>query len=188
MLARLILRHGYLLIFAGVALEGDATLATAAFLAHRGEFSLAYVIATAMVAATFGNEVVFWIFNGRGHAFADRLAAKDRRFARAEEWVRKRGGLLLFLSRFIIGFRTAIPAACAVSGMPAARFFFFNASGAIVWTLVFAYIGFAGTYEIRRLVREIRLHEVPIGAFLVFLLAGYVLIRGREKTPPSTDG
>jgi len=188
MLARIILHYGHMLIFAGVAMEGDATLVTAAFLAHRGEFSLWSVILTALIATTLTNQFVYLVARHQGRALADRLAAREPRFARIEEWVRHKSGLLLFLSRFVIGGRTAIPVACAVSGMEARRFFLLNLAGAIAWTAIFSYVGYSGTHELRRLVREVRLHELPVAAFIVLALVGYLLWRGREKKPHRPNG
>jgi membrane protein DedA with SNARE-associated domain len=185
MLARIILHYGYMFIFAGVVIEGDATLVTAAFLARRGEFSLWSVILTALIATTLANQLVYLVAHREGRALADRLAAREPRFARVESWVRQRGGWLLFLSRFVVGSRTAIPVACAVSGMEARRFFLLNLAGAITWTAVFSYVGYSGTRELRRLVREVRLHELPVAAFIVLALIGYLLWRGREKKPRS---
>jgi membrane-associated protein len=188
MLARIILHYGYIFIFAGVAMEGDATLVTAAFLAHRGEFSLGSVILTALIAAILTNQLVYLVAHHQGRALADRLAAREPRFARIEGWVREKAGLLLFLSRFVIGGRTAIPVACAVSGMDARRFFLLNLAGAIAWTAIFSYIGYSGTHELRQLVREVRLHELPVAAFIVLALVGYLLLRGREKKPRPPKG
>jgi membrane protein DedA with SNARE-associated domain len=188
MLARIILHYGHLFIFSGVAMEGDATLVTAAFLAHRGKFSLWSVMLTALSATILTNQFVYLVARHKGRALADRLAAREPRFARIEAWVCRSGGLLLFLSRFVIGARTAIPVACAVSGMKARRFFLLNFAGAVAWTAVFSYVGYSGTHELRRLVREVRVHELPVAAFLVVALVGYLLWRGREKKPHRPSG
>jgi membrane protein DedA with SNARE-associated domain len=188
MLARIIVHYGYVFIFAGVAMEGDATLVTAAFLAHRGAFSLWRVILTALIATVLTNQFVYLLARHKGRAWADRLAAREPRFARMEAWVRHKGGWLLFLSRFVIGGRTAIPLACALSGMDARRFFLLNLAGAIAWTAIFSYVGYSGTHELRRLVREVRLHELPVAAFIVLALIGYLLWRGRDKKPERSKG
>lgn len=177
MLAHTILHYGYLFIFAGVALEGDATLVTAAFLAHRGHFSLPIVMIIAVVGATLTDQVIYLAVCRKGHALLDRLAAREPRFARAELWVRDRGGLLLFLSRFILGFRTLIPAACAAAGMDGGRFFVINVAGAIAWSVIIGYAGYSGDHAVRRLVREIRLHEVPVAAVLLLCVVCYLLVR-----------
>ena len=46
----LLLKYGYILLFLGVAVEGEAALLAAALLAHRGLFSLPIVILVAVAA------------------------------------------------------------------------------------------------------------------------------------------
>jgi hypothetical protein len=57
MLADIILRYGYALVFVSAAVEGDATLLTATFLAHRGYLQLDLVIVVAAAATVAINQV-----------------------------------------------------------------------------------------------------------------------------------
>jgi membrane-associated protein len=61
---------------------------------------------------------------------------------RIERWLDTRGGPLLLFGRFLWGMRIWIPAVCAMGGMPARKFFLWNAAGAVVWTAIVAPIGY----------------------------------------------
>lgn len=135
-------QYGYVVLFVGSIVEGDGTLAVAAFLAHRGYFALLPVLTVAAVASTLANEGLYRAARLRGRAaFEDRIATQPR-YARVRTWVARRSGLLLFLSRFLWGFRIVVPAACGIVGMPARRFFLVNVTGAVIWAAVVGLLGY----------------------------------------------
>src|SRR5512145_2321841 len=122
MLEHAIARHGYLLLFGGVMVEGDAFLLGAALLAHRGELRLPLVLAIAAAGTMAADQIYYQLARARGQALLAAKAAAQPRIARVRRWVERRAGLLLLLSRFMYGFRAAIPMACGAAGMPPARF------------------------------------------------------------------
>ena len=61
----LLLRYGYLLLFIGVVLEGEAFLLAGSLLAHRGHFEIAIVAAVALAANTLARSFTIW---RRGYA------------------------------------------------------------------------------------------------------------------------
>src|SRR5271169_5241270 len=104
MLTTEIIRYGYVLLFIAAAVEGDASLMTATFLAHLGYFSLAGVIATAAAATCCANQVYYWL--GRRHARSamERLHS-HRFFGWMSKALAQHAPLLLFVSRFLYGLR-----------------------------------------------------------------------------------
>src|SRR5678815_239565 len=72
MLSDLVVKYGYLMVVAGVIVEGDATVVTAAFLAHRGYLKLGAVIALAAITSMTMNQIYFRL--GRRHVI-DAVAA-----------------------------------------------------------------------------------------------------------------
>src|SRR5262245_15043532 len=111
MLAEALIRYGYVVVFASAAFEGDATLVTAAFLAHRGYLHLDVVIVVPAAATAAINQVYFWLGRRHGQRHADAMR-QDRIYERVLQWVRRYNLFLVLSSRFIFGFRIAIPAAC----------------------------------------------------------------------------
>lgn len=140
MLAAVFLKYGYALVFVAAAVEGDATLVTATFLAHRE------------------NHTVQWVL--------DRIA--------------RHGTMLVLFSRFVYGFRIAIPAACGATGMSPVKFTIGDIIGSIVWSVLVGLAGFAIGQLLDRLLDDLRRYEWPIA---VVLFCGVVLAlawRGRD--------
>ena len=93
----------------GSMVEGEVVLLAAAFLAHRGYFSLPLVILAATAGNTIADQIYYQVARARGRAAFERKAAEDARYARMRDWVGRRGAVLLFVSRFLYGLRIAIP-------------------------------------------------------------------------------
>jgi hypothetical protein len=124
-----LLRYAYLLLFVGSVVEGDATLVTAGFLARRGYLRLWAVVLVAAVATTLANEFYYRVARAHAEAAFLHKADHDLRVVRVRRWVQSRGPLLLFFSRFMWGFRVAIPLACGAVSMPRSRFLVANTRG-----------------------------------------------------------
>jgi membrane protein DedA with SNARE-associated domain len=178
----LLLRYGYVLLFFGVIVEGDAALITAAYLAHRGYLRVSAVFLVAAVATTLANQAFYWISRRYAHLLFKEGTAAHEKSERAKRWVARRGDTLLFFSRFIFGFRTAIPAACGAADMPAFKFFWLNAAGAVVWVLAFGFGGHALGHVAEIAYSDLKRHEWFIAAVLLLAVFAVVVWRshGRE--------
>ena len=71
----------------------------------------------------------------------------------------RHGTLLVLFSRFVYGFRIAIPAACGATGMSAVRFTIVDVVGSIVWSVVVGLAGFAIGQLLDRLLDDLRRYE-----------------------------
>src|SRR5207244_3099827 len=138
----LLLKYGYLLLFLGVFLEGEAFLLAGAFLANRGYFNLTLVVLIALAANTLGAQFYYLAARMRGRPwFENRFSASDR-YRRILAWMTSYGNWVLLLSRFAFGFRIIIPAACGALGMTQARFFALNIAAGILWAIPTAFVGY----------------------------------------------
>lgn len=131
----------YWLVFLGSLVEGDATLLTAAFLSHRGPITLGGVLIAAATATTLGNEAVYHLSRNRSRRYFERKIGEHPKYRRVQNWIRSRSAILLLCSRYVFGFRWAIPAACGLTGMTPPVFSILNLIGAALWVLP---LGFAG--------------------------------------------
>ncbi len=162
-----LIHYGYLIVFVGTILEGDATLLAASFLAHHGYLRLPLIILVSSVATTAANQFFYILARRHGHAYLERRSASDRRFAKVTRWVQRRGVLLLLFSRFLWGLRVAIPAACGATGMRPAIFFIVNLAGAFLWSVPFTLLGYLGADAVSRFYGNLRKYEWHIAAVLM---------------------
>jgi len=174
----LVRQYGYWMVAGGTLFEGDATVITAAFLAHRGYLNLAWVCVLAGLATVLQNIALYELARRRGGSLALGTNKTSLRVQKVLGWVRTRGALLLFVSRFLIGVRSAAALACGIAHMPRARFFWTNLAGAVTWTAVMGAVGYSGGHLFTIIVDDVKRHEWTVAA----ALAGTVTLTVLWKT------
>ncbi len=170
-----LLHYGYLFVALGTVFEGDATLLTAAFLAHRGYLRLSWVMSIAGLSTLAANQIYYLLARRAGGRWLASPASGGPKMQKILTWSRDHGGWLLLASRFMVGFRTLIPAVCGATRMSPVRFFAWNLAGAVLWALAFGFAGYAGGHLLTLMVDDIRHHEWTVAAVLAGGVAAAIL-------------
>ena len=170
----------YLLLFLGTLVEADAALIAAAFLAHRGLMRLPDVMAVSIAATLTANQFWFWLARMKGRAFLDRRLKTDRKLQRIHGWLGRRGTLLIPASRFLYGFRVAIPVAYGASGTPPARFALLEFISATVWGVTVGFAGYAFGDTLEILLSGVERYEI-VAAAVVITLGALLALRRRAQ-------
>lgn len=178
-----LLRYGYVLLFVGTIIEGEACLLAAAFLAHRGHLDLRTVMLVAFAANVLATEAYFHFARRRGGERLERRMATNRRYQRVRHWVCRRGTLLLFVSRFLVGLRIAVPAACGVCGMSARRFFLINVASTALWAVLLGLAGAALGAVLEQWWGNLRRYEWWIATALLASVSAWAAWRTRRRHP-----
>ncbi|MEP6960938.1 MAG: VTT domain-containing protein [Acidobacteriota bacterium] len=175
----LLRQYGYWMVIAGTLVQGDATAITAAFLAHRGIFSLTWVCTLLVLTTALENVVLYEIARTRGDAWAIGTDRMSRRIQTVLGWVRTRGIVLVVGSRFLLGLRAAAALACGIAHMPRAKYYWANLMGAVVWTTVMVIAGYSGGYVFSALAADFRRHELLVAMVLAAVVTIAVLWKTR---------
>jgi len=167
------------MIFAAAAAEGDATLLTATFLARRGYLQLEIVMLVAASATIAINQAYFWV--GRRYG-PTRLAAMHQHGSsrRVVGWVRQHGLALVVGSRFVYGFRIAIPAACGATRMSPLTFSLGDVVGSMIWVGVIGGGGYAIGHVLTIIVDDLRAYEWWIADVLFCGVLVLLATHGRD--------
>ena len=167
----LLLKYGYALVFVGVAVEGEAVLLAAAFLAQRGFFRLPVLMAVAVAANALADQVYFRVARSRGRAWLERRFGRSAGYQRLIRVAGHRGGWLLVASRFAYGLRIAIPAACGAIGMDVVSFTLLDFLAGVLWAVPMGALGYFAGGALDPLLAGVRRYEVAAALFLVVGLA-----------------
>ncbi|PYQ01768.1 MAG: hypothetical protein DMF82_18315 [Acidobacteria bacterium] len=173
----LLVKYGYVLLFGGVIVEGEAFLLTAAFLAHRGLLSLPAVVAVAVAATMFGDQVYYQAARARGRAWLERRRGVRARYNRIIDLTARRGPWLLLVSRYTFGFRIVIPAACGAVGMPVGLFTFVDFVAVAIWAAITAALGYYGGAAVARYLHDFKQIVVWLVVAAVLCVAAIVSFR-----------
>jgi membrane protein DedA with SNARE-associated domain len=190
-LVDLFARYGYAVVFFGVFLEntglpvpGETALLAGAALSHFGPLALPWVIVTAAAAAVLGDNLGFFIGHHYGRALIERHGAwVGLTRARLDEFDRffvRYGGRTVFIARFITGLRVFGALLAGASGLRWSTFLFYNAAGAVAWSIAIATAGYALAHSWETLERWIGRSGL-IGLALVVAVVVVGFIRARRK-------
>jgi membrane-associated protein len=145
----------YLLILgvcAGDALlplfPSETLVVTAAVLAADGRLNIGLVAASAATGALIGDNSAYWLGRSGLRRLADRLLGSTKNQERlqwARGQLRRRGGWIIIVARFIPGGRTATTYVAGTLEMPwMTRFLPFDAVAAVAWSLFASALGYFG--------------------------------------------
>jgi membrane protein DedA with SNARE-associated domain len=170
-------------LFFGFVLPGETAVVLGGVLANRHHGVSVYWLALAVVlAAIAGDSVGYEV----GHHFGPKilstrpLVRHQDRISAAQELIRRRGAVAVFLGRFIAFFRAMMPALAGVSHLPYSTFLLFNALGGLAWGVGFTLLGyFAGSAYTQVEHTAGQVLALVLAAIVVAALAAWHLRRRR---------
>ena len=189
-LVDLFARYGYAVVFVGVFLEntglpvpGETALLAGAALSQFGRLELPWVVVTAASGAILGDNLGFLIGRRYGRGLIERYGAHvGLTRARLDEFDRfflRHGGRTIFIARFITGLRVFGALLAGASGLRWPIFLFYNAAGAVAWSMAIAAAGYSLAYSWETLERWIGRSGL-IGLAVVAALVAVALLRSRR--------
>lgn len=169
-------------VFIGFVVPGETAAVLAGVGAGLDHVPLPLSIVVVVLAAIVGDSVGYEV--GR-HFFGPRvltmpLLARHRdRIERAQAFLRRRGGMAVFLGRFTAFFRAMMPALAGASHMPYPRFLAWNALGGVIWGTVFVVVGYLAGASYQQVEKQVG-RDIAI-ALVVVVVGALVAWRVRAK-------
>ena len=164
--ARILSLHGFValaIVFAVPALEasaflgfffpGEIAVLLGGVLAFEGQVPLGSVIVAAVAGAIIGDTIGYFIGRRWGRRILRSIGTRlpflrhrvDEHLDRAEAYLKRRGGVAIFLGRFTAALRVMVPGLAGMAEMPFGEFVLYNALGGLMWGAGFVLLGyFAG--------------------------------------------
>ena len=184
-------RYGYAVVFVGVLLEnaglpvpGETVLLAGSALAQFGRLHLPTVIVLAIAGATLGDNIGFLIGRRFGRAlvvrFGARLGLTAARLQMFDRFFHLFGPQTIFIARFVTGLRVFGALLAGASGLRWRTFLFYNALGAVVWSIVIAFVGYSLAYSWDTLERWIGRSGV-FALIVIGIIAAVAFVRWRRQ-------
>lgn len=171
--------HGYwavaialLLENSGVPFPGETVLLLASFLAYsEHHLQLPYIILTAVVASTLGDNIGYLIGHHGGRPLLERyrhlFRIPVRHIDRGERLFASYGAVTVFFARFVFGMRVLAGPLAGVLKMPWQKFVMFNFLGAAVWVTVVASAGYLFGQYWNQLIHVVQQFNLFVAAFVL---------------------
>lgn len=171
--------------FLSLLFPGTTLLIAAGTLMSGGTLPYVPVLVGAVLGATLGDSVSYWIGRRFGGGIAslwpfsrnpDLLPAGVRFFER-------HGGKSVFIGRFFGPVRAVIPLAAGIMKMPRGWFWFANVVSALVWAPMLLFVGDAAGDLGDRLIGQSNTFVLVFGGLTLFGIAGlvWVLVRAARS-------
>lgn len=185
-------------VLIGLIVPGDTVVIVAAT-GVDGPVEFIALVATVVVGAMIGESVGFAL----GRFFGPRIRASrlgrwvgEHNWARAERYLDRRGGIAVFISRFLPVLHSLIPLTVGMSTMSYRKFISWTLPACLVWSTAYIAVGSAAAGTYRELAD--RLHfagYIFVGIIVVFLIVVWIVKRSLHRTeakhmahPDDVDG
>lgn len=175
----------------GIPFPGETMLLLASFYASTTHhLQLPLIIFWATLGAVLGDNLGYLIGRTGGRSFVQRFGhyffVKPHHLAHAERFFEKHGGKTVFLGRFTAILRTWSAFLAGVHHMPWRVFLFYNASGGILWAILYGLLGFyAGHFFHNNFARVEQLANTlgwaTAGLIVIVVIALVLLVRWRSQ-------
>jgi membrane protein DedA with SNARE-associated domain len=175
-------------LFVGFVVPGETAAVLGAVAASLGHASLPVMIVVAAAAAIVGDSVGYEV----GRLFGSRLLAsrllrsRQERLDGARTFLARRGGMAVFLGRFVAFFRAVMPALAGIAEMHYRRFLAYNAAGGIVWGAGAVLLGYLAGNSYAAIERTVG-RDIAIAVALVAVAALIVWRLRRHRIEKRTD-
>jgi len=147
---------GYLVIFLAAFLEssafmgllvpGESVVVLAGVLASQGYFDLGDCLWVIALGAVLGDSVGYILGKAVGRGYFERhrrlLFLKEKHILKVDEYFERHGGKTIFFGRFVGFLRAMAPFVAGMARMPYRRFFVYNVSGGVLWSVSFTLLGY----------------------------------------------
>lgn len=178
-------------LFVGFVIPGETAAVLGGVLASLGHVPLWLILPIVVLAAIVGDTVGYEVGKHFGPALLNmRILAKRRgRLDRAQDFLRRRGGVAVFLGRFVAFFRAVMPALAGTARMPYRRFVAFNAAGGIAWGTIYVLLGFFAGKSYEVVARTVGQDTaIVVGAVVVIGIITWQVVSRLRRRHPGVDG
>lgn len=173
-------RFGYLAVFVGTFLEGEAILVMSGFFAERGYMTLPMVIVVAFLGAYAGH--VFWFWLGRRHGvkLLDRFPRMKTHFGKGIRIFERWGATAIIITQWLYGLRITCAVIIGMSRISLVKFLVYEALSCAVWAAVIASAGFYFGRAVESVLGKAA-HIEKWGLLVIVLVAGGMWLYHRLK-------
>ncbi|MDQ3281966.1 MAG: DedA family protein [Acidobacteriota bacterium] len=180
-------QFGYLAVFLGTFLEGEAILVAAGFFASRGHLDVRLVTLVAFAGSYIGH--VFWFWLGRAHGvrLLDRFPSMKRHFGQGVRVFERYGAAAIIITQWIYGLRITCAVIIGMSRISLVKFLIYEAVSCGLWAAVITALGYYFGRAIESVLGRVENLEKYGIAIIILIAVGFWLYH-RWKDKKETAG
>lgn len=167
-------------VLVGLIVPGD-TIVLVASTGVTTVLQFIFMVIAVVIGALMGESIGFWL----GRVFGPKLRASwlgqrvgEERWEKADTFVKRRGGIAVFISRFLPVFHSVVPLTAGMTPMRYRTFMLWTVPACIIWAFLYVSIGSGAAETYRELQNTFSFAGwIFIGIFAVSMLLLAVLKR-----------
>jgi membrane protein DedA with SNARE-associated domain len=173
-------QFGYLAVFIGTFLEGEAILVAAGFFAAREHLDILLVTIVAFAGAYSGHLFWFWLGRAHGVRLLDRFPRMKRHMGRGLRVFERYGVAAILMTQWLYGLRITCAVVIGMSRISIFRFLFYQALSCAIWVTTIIAAGFYFGRAIETLLGRVDHLEKYVVLAIVLIAVG-VWLHHRKK-------
>ena len=175
-------------ILIGLVVPGD-TIVIIASMGVEGIVETIAMVVAVVVGALIGESIGFWLGRWLGPRIRRSWIGRrigERHWERAERYLQRRGGLAIFLSRFLPVLHSLVPLTVGMSAYSYRRFLAWTAPACLIWATAYVSVTSLAAGGFRELVDRVHFAGyIFVGIIVAFLLLIFIgkklLTRGESR-------
>ena len=164
--------YGYIGVLVGTFFEGEATVLLGGVFSQFGYLSLSKVMMYACTGTFLGDCTFFFLGKLFGRKVIERYEYLRLRTTLADSFIRRYGNVILFMMRFLAGFRSVILLLLGCTSMGVGRFLITDFLMAACWAVLVSMLGYTFGNVVYIFVTDVKGYErmiVPVVIALAVL-------------------
>jgi membrane protein DedA with SNARE-associated domain len=171
-------RLGYIGVLLGTFLEGETTILVAGIFAKLGFLQLNKVMVCSFIGTFVGDCTFFFLGKYFGRSIIGRYEFLQKRTALSNKIIHEYRHLILFIMRFLAGFRSVILVLLGCANVKTSRFLMIDLVSSLVWSIAVSVIGYSFANVVYIFVHDIKGYEkIVIPLVIVPAIAAILLYR-----------
>lgn len=160
-------------ILIGLIVPGD-TIVIIASIGVEGLWETIAMVIAVVIGSLIGESIGFWL----GHWLGPRIQRSwigrkigEKHWNQAERYLQRRGGIAIFLSRFLPVLHSLVPLTVGMSSYSYRRFLAWTAPACLIWATAYVTVTSLAAGSFRELVNQVHFAGyIFVGAIVLFLL------------------
>ena len=173
-------RFGYLAVFLGTFLEGEAILVIAGFFAHTGQMKFIPVMLIGFAGTYVGHLFWFWLGRRHGVRLLDRFPRMRMHFGKSIRMFERYGVAAIMITQWLYGLRITCAVVVGISKISLIKFLFYEAVACLIWAAGITALGYYFGAAVQTLLGRYE-HAEKWGLGAIVLIAVILWLRHRAK-------
>ena len=168
-------RWGYLGVFLGTFLEGETTILVAGIFAKLGYLKLQQVVFFSLLGTFIGDCSFFFLGKLFGKSVVERYEFLRTKAVLANKIIHQYGHLIVFIMRFLAGFRSIILLLLGCANLKTSRFLLIDFASSLIWSVVVSVVGYSFANVVYIFAADIKGYERIAVPFIVVPMIAVIL-------------